>query len=74
MKLRIHADRPEWIARHMPGLASPGAGSRIIDAGEGLIHVHTPSGDQADAIIFAALIARRAARLTGSRLDGIQAA
>ena len=74
MKLRILADQPEWIARHMPGIAQRGTDSRIIDTGGGIIDVHVPSGDQADAIILAALVARRAARLTASRLDGIQAA
>ena len=72
--LRVHADQPEWIARHMPEIGERGSDSRIIDAGGGLIDVSVPTGDQADAIVLAALVARRAARLTGSRLDGIQAA
>lgn len=77
--LRIHADQPEWITRHMPEIGERGSDSRITDVGGGIVDVHVPSGEQADvlvlaALVLAALVARRAARVTRSRWEGLEVA
>lgn len=49
MLVRIIADQPEWVARHMPEIGERGS-------------------------VLAALVARRAARVTRSRWEGLEVA
>ena len=74
MLVRIIADQPEWVARHRPEIGERGSDSRITDVGGGIVDVHVPSGEQADVLVLAALVARRAARVTRSRWEGLEVA
>lgn len=71
MKVRILADQPEWVARHMPEIAARGSDSRITDLGGGVVDVHVPSGELDDALVLCSLVARRAARMSRSRWEGV---